>query len=164
MDSQSKFAAYVRNFIFGVEDSLVSTAGLLSGVAAANIPKETIIVTGVVLIFVEAFSMAMGSFLSESSAEDYLRKRHVPHHVSIRASIIMFFSYFISGFIPLFPYLVWPVEYSFWISIGISLIALFALGTVSARMINTNPLRQGIRMFLIGGIALIVGVVVGTIL
>jgi VIT1/CCC1 family predicted Fe2+/Mn2+ transporter len=50
---------YLRNFIFGVEDSLVSTVGLLSGVAVAGVASRTILLTGVVLIFVEAFSMAV---------------------------------------------------------------------------------------------------------
>ena len=62
--------SYFRNFIFGVEDSLVSTVGLLSGIAIADVPGHTIFLTGVVLIFVEAFSMAAGTFLSEYSAEE----------------------------------------------------------------------------------------------
>lgn len=33
MTAREKGASYVRNFIFGVEDSLVSTGGLLSGIA-----------------------------------------------------------------------------------------------------------------------------------
>src|SRR3989338_4103836 len=45
---------YIRNLIFGVEDSLVSTVDLLSGVAAAGVPRSVIFLTGVVLIFVEA--------------------------------------------------------------------------------------------------------------
>ena len=54
-----------------MEDSLVSTVGLLSGVAVANVPMTTILLTGLILIFVEAISMAAGSFLSEYSAEGY---------------------------------------------------------------------------------------------
>jgi len=60
-----------RNFIFGVEDSLVSTVGLLSGIAAADTSRFTIITTGIVLIFVEAFSMGIGSFLSEETSEQF---------------------------------------------------------------------------------------------
>ena len=49
-------ALYIRNFVFGVEDSLASTVGLLSGIATAGVNASTIVVTGAVLIFVEAFS------------------------------------------------------------------------------------------------------------
>jgi len=68
---------YLRNFVFGVEDSLVSTVGLLSGIAAAGVAQKDILVSGVVLIFVEAFSMAVGSFLSEEFAEEYVAKSRV---------------------------------------------------------------------------------------
>src|SRR3989344_3129963 len=61
------FVLYVRNFIFGAEDSLVSTVGLLSGVAIGGVAKVDILLPGMVLIFVEAFSMAVGSFLAEFS-------------------------------------------------------------------------------------------------
>ena len=40
---------YLRSFIFGVEDSLVSTVGLLSGVAIANASRDTILLTGTVV-------------------------------------------------------------------------------------------------------------------
>ena len=68
MASNSR-VSYLRNFVFGVEDSLVSTVGLLSGIAIAGMNRESIFATGVVLIFVEAVSMAAGSFLAETSAE-----------------------------------------------------------------------------------------------
>jgi VIT1/CCC1 family predicted Fe2+/Mn2+ transporter len=42
-----------RNFVFGVEDSLVSTVGLLAGVAAAAVPNRDLVATGLILIFVK---------------------------------------------------------------------------------------------------------------
>ncbi|KKS05141.1 MAG: hypothetical protein UU58_C0001G0001, partial [Candidatus Nomurabacteria bacterium GW2011_GWA2_41_25] len=39
------FILYVRNFIFGAEDSLVSTVGLLSGIASAGIARKEIIIS-----------------------------------------------------------------------------------------------------------------------
>ena len=66
---KDSFAHYFSSFIFGVEDSLVSTVGLLSGVAVAGVNRSGIFVTGVILIFVEAFSMGVGNFLSEDFAK-----------------------------------------------------------------------------------------------
>ena len=62
-----KYSMIVRNFTFGVEDSLVSTVGLLAGIAFAGVNAGTVVLTGAVLIFVEGFSMAVGSLLSEQS-------------------------------------------------------------------------------------------------
>ena len=164
MKFKEKFALYLRNFIFGVEDSLVSTVGLVSGIAVAGVPKSTILLSGVVLIFVEAFSMATGSYLSQESSDEYMYKNKISRHNSIVASFIMFFSYFISGFIPLIPYMIFSVETALVSSIVLSCLALFFLGVVSGKFSKGRPFRVGIRMFVLGGIAILVGVTVGTLL
>ncbi len=133
----------LRNFVFGVEDSLVSTVGLLSGVATAGLSQRDIFLTGIVLIFVEAFSMGVGS--------------------SLIGGIIMFFSYAIAGFIPLTPYLVTTITTAFPLSIILTLISLFILGNISGSLSKTNIIKSGARMLIIGGIAILLGIVVGRI-
>ncbi len=161
---ESRRIAYFRNFVFGVEDSLVSTVGLLSGVAIAGIDAKQIIITGVVLIFVEAISMAAGSFLSESSAEELETKSEAISERSYVASFVMFISYAISGFIPLAPYLWLSVETAFPASIALSLLTLALLGLLSAGLSRTHYLKTTLRMVLIGGLAIGVGIGVGTYL
>ena len=153
-----------RNFIFGVEDSLVSTVGLLSGMAIADIPRETIFLTGTVLIFVEAFSMAAGSFVSEYSVQEYKTQSERPTKGSFVSGTIMFFSYFISGFIPMLPYLFLPVGSAINLSALFSIIALFGLGVVGAKMSGVKIIKNGLRMTFVGGIAITVGMLSGNIL
>ncbi len=154
-------APYLRSFIFGVEDSLVSTVGLLSGVALANVPRETILITGVVLIFVEAFSMAAGTFLTESSVEDYVRQRDVTTKMPFNVGIVMFLSYFVSGFVPLGPYVFLPVATAFPVSVALSILALFVLGAWSAGMSRISVMKNALRMAVIGGGAIVVGILAG---
>lgn len=161
-NSKSTTALYLRNFIFGVEDSLVSTSGLISGVAAAGITRSEIFTTGVVLIFVEAFSMGVGSFLSEGIADDYMKQKKMSTK-SIIGGIIMMISYFIAGIVPLFPYVFFEVKQAFVISIVGSLIALFLLGSLSAKYFRVKILKHGFRMLLIGGFAILIGIIVGRI-
>ncbi len=156
--------SYFRNFIFGVEDSLVSTVGLLSGLAAAEMSKEVIFLTGMVLIFVEAFSMGAGSLLAESSAEEYSTGVNRISRPDIFSALIMFVSYFASGFIPLSAYLFLPVGTALTYSIVFSLAALFILGLIGARISGANPLKNGLRIVCIGGIAIFLGYFVGTAL
>jgi VIT1/CCC1 family predicted Fe2+/Mn2+ transporter len=163
MGSMGRAATYFRNFIFGVEDSLVSTVGLLSGIAIADVGRETILLTGVVLIFVEAFSMAAGSFLSEASAEEYVARADTQKKLSYTAGIIMFFSYFIAGFIPLFPYIIFPATSALFYSVAFSLLALFVLGAIGGHVSETGILKRGIRMAIVGGIAILVGVCAGVL-
>ncbi len=158
---QSALVSYFRNFIFGVEDSLVSTVGLLSGIAIAGVSPKDILITGVVLIFVEAISMSAGSFLSESSAEEYTSHSERTTDKSYISAFVMFISYFISGFFPLLPYMFLPVSVAFWASIATSITVLFVLGIVSASVARVGILKNAIRMALIGGLAIGVGVLVG---
>lgn len=161
--SRTFSALYTRSFIFGVEDSLVSTTGLLAGIATAGVPTETIFLAGVVLIFVEAFSMAAGSFLSERSAEEYVSKDGLSMNYFIAGGAIMFFSYFISGFVPLAPYLLLPTHTALPLSVLLGLSALFILGTASAKLFGVKMVRSGLRMLFIGGVATFLGVFVGTV-
>lgn len=154
-------ASYLRNFIFGVEDSLVSTVGLLSGVAITGAETRTIFVTGIILIFVEAFSMAVGSFLSEHSADEFMQKTETSFRQPLFLGGVMFISYFVAGFIPLLPYVFFPINLAFWYSIGLSLFALFVLGVVSAKLSKISFIKSGVRMLIVGGIAIAVGVLVG---
>jgi len=160
--NKKTFVLYVRNFIFGAEDSLVSTVGLLTGIVSAGMLQKEIIVSGIVLICVEAFSMSVGSFLSERTTEESIRG--YDESGSLLASIIMFVSYFVCGLIPLFPYLITTVDKAFWWSIFASLVSLFVLGFVSAKILKIRILKSALRMLIIGGVAIGLGVVVGIIL
>ena len=154
-------ALILRNFIFGVEDGLASTLGLVSGVAVAGLGRSEILITGTVLIFVEAFSMGIGSLLSEHMTEEYAEQAVVSMRQSVRGAAVMFVSYFISGFIPLFPYIVMGISSAFWASIAASLLALFVLGAINARLSSLKIWHNSLEMLSIGGIAMVVGVVVG---
>lgn len=158
------FILYVRNFIFGAEDSLVSTVGLLAGVVSAGMAQKEIIISGIVLICVEAFSMSVGSFLSERSTEESFPDYKQQESNSLLAATIMFFSYLACGLVPLFPYLFIAVDRAFWWSIMASLFSLSILGFVSAKILKTKILKSVIRMTIIGGLAIALGVVVGMIL
>lgn len=77
---RNKIAHVVEEVVFGVEDSLVSTMGVLTGVAAGTQSTYVVVLSGIVLIFAEATSMAAGSYLSskaeravwiKQSAEDW---------------------------------------------------------------------------------------------
>lgn len=153
--------SYYRNFVFGVEDSLVSTVGLLSGISIAGVANQTIIMTGVVLIFVEAISMGAGSFLSESSAELYEHQKDSALSRSYMDALVMFISYLVSGFIPLLPYLFLSSSQAFLGSIAVSLVALLVLGIASARLSHTSTTKGVLRMVLVGGAAIAIGSIVG---
>ena len=163
MINRKKYSLIIRNFTFGVEDSLVSTVGLLAGIAFAGVESETIILTGVVLIFVEAFSMGVGSLLSEQSVEQYEEKKEVSLSKPAFAATVMFFSYVIAGLIPLAPYVLTFGANAVWWSIGLTLLSLFLLGILNAHLFRVRAWKDGLLTLVMGGLAVAVGIAVGQI-
>lgn len=157
------FALYLRTIIFGITDSFVSTVGFLAGINAAGVPRSTIILTGVVYAFVEAFSMAVGNFLSEESAQEYTAQAKVSGRAPAIAGFLMFFASVLAAFVPIAPYIFLPDPYAFPVSAIASIVALFIAGIVSARFARLSLLIRGLRMALLGGAAIVIGVVVGSL-
>lgn len=60
----------IRDFVFGMEDGLVSNLGLVLGVAAGGGDAFVIILAGFASMFAGAFSMSAGSYLSSKSQRE----------------------------------------------------------------------------------------------
>lgn len=68
-------ASNIREVVFGIEDSLVSTFGAITGVAAGSGQSGIVILSGLVIVMVEAISMAAGSYLSSKAATELYNER-----------------------------------------------------------------------------------------
>ncbi|GAB4028173.1 MAG: hypothetical protein Fur0011_7540 [Candidatus Microgenomates bacterium] len=160
---QKEEHTFLKNFLFGVEDSLVSTVGLLAGVAAADASRTSIITTGLVLIVVEGFSMGIGSFLTEETTEEMVGRQD-NDGLALKGGLVMLFSYILAGLLPLFPYIFFESITAMSTSIAASLLGLFFLGFGTALYFKRpKPLVRALKMFFLGGLAVIVGVAIGKI-
>lgn len=65
----------IRELIFGLEDGIVSTGGAVIGIAAGTGDRKVVILSGIVIIIVEALSMAAGTYLSSKSKRQMLERR-----------------------------------------------------------------------------------------
>jgi VIT1/CCC1 family predicted Fe2+/Mn2+ transporter len=61
---------WLRAAVLGANDGIVSTAGLVMGVAGATTDRETILVAGLAGLVAGALSMAVGEYVSVSSQRD----------------------------------------------------------------------------------------------
>lgn len=116
---------FIRNLVYGLEDSLISTSGVLVGVTFAGLPITHIIVTGIVLIIVEAISMAYGALVSEESFLISSKKKYTTGQILVY-SMTMFISYIVAGFAVLTPYLL-NLKYNYMYTIGIAIALLFCI-------------------------------------
>jgi len=71
---QAGLISSIREIVFGLEDSLVSTLGVVVGVGAGTQDARVVMLSGVVLVIVEALSMAAGSFVSSKSHREMLQQ------------------------------------------------------------------------------------------
>lgn len=153
---------YLQSSIFGINDALVSTTGVIVGVSAGTGDKSIIILAGVVTILVEAISMGSGQYLSLKSAHQYQKTDEM--RVAIFSGIIMFFGYILGGLVPLIPILLLPVHMSHFAAIVGALIGLFILGYVKGKVVKVSPLKSALEIVIIGGIATAIGLIVGNLL
>lgn len=77
--------------------------------------------------------------------------------------VYMFFSYIFGGFIPLLAYLLVPVALAMPISIVLTLLGLFLLGAFTSIYTKQSLIKSGIKIFLIGSVALLAGIAMGQI-
>ena len=84
------------------------------------------------------------------------------------SGLTTFISFIIAGSVPLLIYLVGLVHVdvpsSFEISILLSALALFGLGTAKGRITLQNPFQSGFEMLVVGGLALGVTYAIGELL
>lgn len=161
---QRMIAESMREIIFGLEDSIVSTLGALTGIAVGTQSSFVVILSGLVLLSSEGMSMAAGSYLSSKSAfetEKFLLAQDsqvIDHKANpIRAGIVMGFCYFLGGLVPLTPYFFFSISTSLIISIPLSALILFLVGVWSSAFTKRSAIRSGVEMLVISLSAALIG-------
>lgn len=159
--SKKSTQEYIQSAVFGFNDALVSTTGVIVGVSTGTSSKEVVILAGVVTIMVEALSMGSGQYLSLKSAYQYSKRKD--KRTPIISGFIMCGAYFLAGLVPLSAILIFPEDHYRQVAIGFALLALMVLGLVKGRVVGVSKLRSAVEMVVVGGLATLVGIVVGTI-
>lgn len=152
----------LREIVFGLEDSLVSTLGAVTGIALATSNRDFVILSGVIMVTVEAASMSAGSYLSEESAEDAQRALGVrdakkAEATPLVAAGVMALFYLLGGAIPLAPYILLSMHWAIPTSIALTVSVLFCVGAWSGSLGGRSPWRAGVQMVLISFVAAVVG-------
>jgi len=212
----------IREVVFGVEDGMVSTLGVLTGIAIGTNSHFVVVLSGFVVIIVESISMGVGSYLSAKSVKEVAERKlkeekiqlkewpeaerrelvkmyvrdgwplNLAEKMALTASknkslflkemvyrelrinpkelekallggIFMFLSYIIGGSIPILPYLFFPISLAIILSIGVTLLGLFMLGSMTTKFTKRKWWKAGLEMLFLASTATLVGYVVGII-
>ncbi|MBI2017622.1 VIT1/CCC1 transporter family protein [Candidatus Daviesbacteria bacterium] len=154
---------YLRSILFGLQDGLVSTTGVAIGITTGIQDKPIIILASLVAVTVEASSMAAGLYSSEKAVHQMDKTGKHTDNLLLGA-VLMFFSYLIAGFIPITPIILFDLSIAPSISIFLAFLSLFILGYIKGKIVDHKAFRSAIEMFIIGGVATALGILVGFIL
>lgn len=154
---------YLRSIIFGFQDSLVSTTGVIAGVSAGTNDRALVILTGFVTITVEALSMGTGQYMSEKSVHQMDKAGKHTDNLYV-GGLLMGISYLLGGLIPLLPILIFELPLSATISVIAALVGLFVLGFIKAKIVKVNPLKSALEILVLGGASTLIGLIVGKLL
>ncbi len=153
---------YFRSLVFGFQDALVSTTGIVVGISAGVSDKRFIILSALVAISVEALSMAAGQYLSEKSVHELPTSHH--HDSLVVGTLLMFFSYLFGGLVPIAPIFFTTPPLTSLLSVFFAFFGLFLLGFIKAKLFANHIWRSAFEMLTIGGLATLIGLAVGLIL
>ncbi len=154
--------AYLRSALFGLQDGIVSTTGVVAGISAGVDDRTIVILAAFVAVTVEASSMAAGQYTSEKAAHQLRGGEHTDSLVL--GALIMFASYFLSGMVPVVPTVLLAQPTARYTSVGAAFVALFVVGYIKGKIVGSAPLRSALELLTIGGIATLIGLAVGFLL
>ncbi|MDO8620850.1 MAG: VIT1/CCC1 transporter family protein [Candidatus Levybacteria bacterium] len=151
---------YLRSLMFGLQDGIVSTTGVVVGVSTGISDKAIIVLVALVAVTVEASSMAAGQYSSEKAVHQMDKSGKHTDNLYIGA-LIMFIAYLIGGAFSVIPTIIFNQPIARTIAIASAFAGLFIIGYIKGHLVEHKPLRSAIELFIIGSIATAVGIVVG---
>jgi len=154
---------YLRSALFGIQDGLVSTTGVVVGISSGVDDRSVIVLAAFVAVSVEASSMAAGQYSSEKAVHQAdTSGRH--NDSLLLGAAIMFACYFLAGIVPIVPTVLLTPPAAIPVAVLSALTALFCVGYVKGRIVRARPIRSAAELAAIGGIATAVGLIVGRLL
>jgi vacuolar iron transporter family protein len=171
---------WLRAGVLGANDGIVSTAGIVMGVAGATVESGPILIAGVAALIAGSISMAGGEYASVSAQRDSeiaaIQKErskdekapdedHHDEYVSpMAAATASFFAFALGSILPIVAIAGPWVEYREVATVSSVVIALALTGYFGAKIGGAKPLRAVIRNVVVSLLAMGIAFAIGTAL
>lgn len=175
---------WLRAGVLGANDGIVSTAGIVMGVAGATVESGPILIAGIAALVAGSISMAGGEYASVSAQRDsemaaLVKERallteaekaslptYADEHVSpMAAAIASFISFALGSVLPIVAIAGPWVDYRELATVASVVVALALTGFFGARIGGAKPMRAVIRNVVVSlltmGIAYAIGAALG---
>jgi predicted membrane protein (TIGR00267 family) len=173
---------WLRAGVLGANDGIVSTAGIVMGVAGATVESGPILIAGIAALIAGSISMAGGEYASVSAQRDSemaaLEKEHlrltetnasdvhqgVEYVSPMAAAIASFFAFALGSILPIVAIAGPWVEYREVATVTSVVAALALTGFVGARIGGAKPLRPVVRNVVVSLLAMGIAYSIGSAL
>ncbi|MEK7470484.1 MAG: VIT1/CCC1 transporter family protein [Patescibacteria group bacterium] len=156
-------ASLLRDVVFAANDGIVTTFAVVAGAVGGGLTASVVLILGFANLLADGFSMAMGIYLGARSEVDYekgMKNFHWKQDVPVMQGIVTYFSFVVSGFIPLTPYL-FGFNYALTYSSIFMALFLVIVGMIRSSFTHKNAVRGAFEMLFLGGSCAIIAFIVG---
>lgn len=181
--------AYIRDFILGINDGLISTFLLTIGVYTSGRTLKSILLTIISCALSGMISMGLGEYFSTKSQKEMSELADAEEYLDVELCQVKDFMvdnfvqemennkdglaplvamcvsgglFLISSTPTIISFSVTKnIHISFYLAIGLNIIALFAVGSVKTFMTKTNIVFSGVENLLLGSIGAVISYSIG---
>jgi VIT1/CCC1 family predicted Fe2+/Mn2+ transporter len=146
---------YIRDVVYGANDGLITTFAVVAGVAGGALPPTAVLIVGTANLLADGLSMGVGNYLSIRSHESARAAQGLPEEEAApgRHGTATFLAFAVAGALPLAPYVfVVPSEIRFRLSVVLTFVALFAIGSSRSLVTVDRWWIAGLEMLLLGAV------------
>jgi VIT1/CCC1 family predicted Fe2+/Mn2+ transporter len=162
--------AAVREILMGAQDNLTNVLAVMLGVSVGAGRSDLVALAGLSAAVAEAVSMGGVLYSATRAADSQVRQGdgvladRRGGLSPIQSGTTTFVAALLGGLVPLAPFAFLPLGAAVAVSITLSIIALFALGSWTGRISGAVWWRDGVRLLLVAGLAAVAAAAVGTVL
>jgi VIT1/CCC1 family predicted Fe2+/Mn2+ transporter len=163
-------SAITHEVLMGAQDNLTNVLAVMLGVTIGSGRAELVALAGASAAVAEAVSMGGVLYSAtrageRSSAQGATAADAPPDRLRPAASgFVTFVAALVAGMLPLLPFTVLPLSTAVAVSVSVSLVALFVLGSWAGRIGGAVWWRDGVRLLVVGSVAALAAVTVGAVL
>jgi vacuolar iron transporter family protein len=146
---------YIRDVVYGANDGLITTFAVVAGVAGGALSPTAVLIVGTANLLADGLSMGVGNYLSIRSHESARAAQGLPEEEAApgRHGAATFLAFAVAGALPLAPYVfAVPSAVRFRLSVFLTLVALFAIGSSRSLVTVDRWWTAGLEMLLLGAV------------
>jgi len=144
---------YMRDLVYGANDGIITTFAVVAGVAGGALSSQAVLIVGAANLFADGLSMGVGNYLGIRSHESARAAQGLDEEEAspARHGIATFLAFVVAGAIPLVPYVL-PVTHTAFLSAALTLLALFAVGSLRSLVTIDRWWTAGLEMLGLGAV------------